>query len=631
MTAVQSTPVLDRVVVGPPAGRLPDAPGGTGPLRSRQLPVWRRPGALHTDRWSVLGLMVAVAVVTGIGSGRFPGLADDEGTYVAQAWSVRHGALAHYTYWYDHPPFGWLQLAALGWLPSVLHLGGGAVADVRLVMVAVAVLNVPLLFSLARRLRIGRVVSLVCTALYAFSPLTITLSRQVYLDSLAVPWVLGAFVLALSPRRHQWHQVAAGAVFAGAVLTKETTVVLLPALVWVLLRAAGPRMRAMTVTSFAIPFTLLASLYPLFAALRRELVPGPGHVSLVGALQFQLFSRAGSGSLWDAGSARHDLVADWIGQDRWLIGLGLVGALLALTWRPGRPITLALLLLAAPVIKPGGYLPAMYVTVALPLLALAAAAGATAVAVRLRDRRGAAVAVGAVAAVGLGLAVVPSYVVRDAAHMTTDVNTAHRSAGAFVAASVPRTATVMVDDSYWVDLVDHGWKGQWDGGAVWYYKLDLDSAATTEMPGGWRDVDYVVVSQQLRQDLTTQDLPETALAVRNSTLIASFGTRSEQVDVREVNNGRAHPKLPGYHTVLPTRAAAVGSVPKTVPTPAPKTVPTPAPKTVPTAAPGATAAPTTPPPLPAAPIFPVFPSGTAVPALPAAVQVPITPPGTASR
>lgn len=42
----------------------------------------------------------------------WPVFGDDEGTYTAQAWAVLHGDLAHYTYWYDHPPAGWIQLAA---------------------------------------------------------------------------------------------------------------------------------------------------------------------------------------------------------------------------------------------------------------------------------------------------------------------------------------------------------------------------------------------------------------------------------------------------------------------------------------------------------------------------------------
>ena len=50
---------------------------------------------------------------------------DDEGTYTSQAFSVlEDGRLAPYTYWYDHPPLGWIQLGFLVWLPQLLGLGG---------------------------------------------------------------------------------------------------------------------------------------------------------------------------------------------------------------------------------------------------------------------------------------------------------------------------------------------------------------------------------------------------------------------------------------------------------------------------------------------------------------------------
>ena len=58
------------------------------------------------------------------------------------------------------------------------------------------------------------------------------LPRTSALDNVATPWVLAAFVFALSPRRHLWAGAAAGACFAVAVLTKETTVIVLLALLW---------------------------------------------------------------------------------------------------------------------------------------------------------------------------------------------------------------------------------------------------------------------------------------------------------------------------------------------------------------------------------------------------------------
>jgi hypothetical protein len=50
-----------------------------------------------------------------INLGGSPQRVDDEGTYVAQAYAVsRLGDLSHYTYWYDHPPLGWIQIAVWG-------------------------------------------------------------------------------------------------------------------------------------------------------------------------------------------------------------------------------------------------------------------------------------------------------------------------------------------------------------------------------------------------------------------------------------------------------------------------------------------------------------------------------------
>ena len=71
-----------------------------------------RPSRLNPSL-PVLGILLmltaAVRLINLMGS---PARLDDEGTYMAQAYAVaKWGELAHYTYWYDHPPAGWLQLA----------------------------------------------------------------------------------------------------------------------------------------------------------------------------------------------------------------------------------------------------------------------------------------------------------------------------------------------------------------------------------------------------------------------------------------------------------------------------------------------------------------------------------------
>src|SRR3954465_9737148 len=101
------TTLAERPVA--PAHALPPGepdPGGTRQTGKRLL--------------LVAGLVV-IGVAHALNLAGWPRYFDDEGTYYSQAWAVEHlGSLAPYTYWYDHPPAGWLQMAALQWLPDLV-------------------------------------------------------------------------------------------------------------------------------------------------------------------------------------------------------------------------------------------------------------------------------------------------------------------------------------------------------------------------------------------------------------------------------------------------------------------------------------------------------------------------------
>ncbi|MEU2213186.1 glycosyltransferase family 39 protein, partial [Streptomyces hygroscopicus] len=324
-------------------------------------------------------VILAVAVrAWNIGGLPFPN--DDEGTYLAQAWAVRHAeGLAHYTYWYDHPPLGWIQLAAVSWLPSWLLPDLPAFVQGRIAMLPVAAATTALIWAVARRGGLNRRAAGGAALLHALSPLSVTLGRQIYLDNFAVLWVLAAFAFALSPRRHLWHHVGAGVCLAFAMLSKETIAVVLPAVVVALWQGSHRRTRAFSVAGFASGLLGTALLYPLYALLKNELLPGAGHVSLLGTLKFQLAGRAGTGSVFAPGTEAHALVRQWLDTDPVLPLAGLAATLvvLALPPRSGlrlRGPALAAVVLALVALRPGGYLPKMYIVQLLPFLAIALAA-----------------------------------------------------------------------------------------------------------------------------------------------------------------------------------------------------------------------------------------------------------------
>jgi hypothetical protein len=508
-----------------PATPQPATPQPAAQARSR-IVAWAWP----------LSVLALVAVVQGWNITGYPAIGDDEGTYLAQAWAVLHGhGLAHYTYWYDHPPLGWMQLATVFWLPDELMPGTLAVAAARLVMLVASLVSASLLYVLARRLRYARWAAALAVALFTLTPLAIAMQRQVYLDNIAIPWMLGAFVLAGSPRRHLWHHVAAGACAAVSVLSKETMLLVVPGLIVMLWQASHVSTRTYSLTGFASAFGLTGVSYPLYAALNRELFPGEGHVSLVGALLFQMHDRAGSGSMLSAGSGARALLDSWLYQDPTIVFAGAAAVIAALAVRRLRPVAIAGTVLVAIALRPGGYLPAMYVLQALPFFALALAgladSGVGLALTRLTVPR-VRTAVGAALAVALTATLLPAWYDGQRRALTTPANDRNAAAVAWITAQVPDPAhrRIVVDDALWLDMVRAGFVP--GTGAIWFYKLDLDPEVKATLPHGWRDIDYIVSSPILRQD--QNDLPTVDDLMAHSEVAAAFGDGDDRVEIRRV-------------------------------------------------------------------------------------------------
>ncbi|MDX3644012.1 ArnT family glycosyltransferase, partial [Streptomyces sp. MB09-02B] len=493
-------------------------------------------------------LLVAIMIVQGWNIADYPTLSDDEGTYLAQAWAVQEGrGLAHYTYWYDHPPFGWIQLAVLTWIPAQLAPESMTVGSMRGVMLLISAVSAVLVYVLGRRLSLPRWAAALGMALFGLSPLSVVLQREIFLDNIAVMWTLLAFCLAASPSRHLWHHFGAGIAAAAAVLTKETMLLVLPAVLLTMWRHSHRDTRKFAITGAVTACTLIGISYPLFALLKGELFPGAGHVSLWDGIVYQM-SRPGSGFILTEGTGSYGVLQSWLYYDRVLPLGGLAGALLLLvTWRwsvTARALAgpaLAVAILAGMALRPG-YLPAMYVLQALPFLALVLAGGTASVTHGvLRRWRGAterrpvtwaryvlALALAAAAAAY----VVPRWYDGNHTAMTFDANAPYQQAAEWLGREVddPADTRVLVDDALWLDLVHEGY--QPGLGVIWFYKADLDPAVTKTMPRGWRDLDYVVASPTVRRDAV--DLPNVKAAMENSTPVATFGTGEDRIEIRRI-------------------------------------------------------------------------------------------------
>ena len=518
--------------------RVPDpvpVPSGAAlpPPNRHRLRNWVR--AHWLSLLIVAGLLLVVGLVHAIGYDRFPArTTDDEGTYVSQAWAVLEWrTLAHYTYWYDHPPFGWITMAAYMWITDALQRLPTAVSAGREVMIWAKVISAAMMYLLGRRLGFHRLAAAGAVLLFGLSPLAVVFQRMVFLDNLAVMWTLAALALAASPKRSLAASTGSALCFALAILTKETTAVLFPALLLLLWQHTSPETRRYRIALFLTVLAGVSFTYPLYALLKNELLEGPGHVSLAWAVKWQLFERLPTGSVLDTTSDSYGIVRSWLDQDPWLLLAGVLLTPVALFSGRLRAVALALAIQAVMMLR-NGYLPYPYVIAMLPFAALVIAGVADQLGKGPAARGWPSMAAKVVGLLVVIAAVAASVVVvgpqwRGSLNrvMTEDQSQPPKQAVAYVTSHIPRGSTLLVDDNIWTDLVRQGF----DPNPVWFYKLDLDPAVRARYRNGWRDIDYVVL-RELNQSIL-RDLPLVAAAIEHSEVIASFG--DGEVTVRRVD------------------------------------------------------------------------------------------------
>lgn len=519
----------------------PNPPIAAGGQIEPSPEIHKPPSWLRRHAYGIATLVVLlniVALVAGVNMARYPLRFEDEGTYIAQAWAMQYrNSIAHYTYWYDHPFLGWSQIAGWDTLTNALGRYGTSVAAGREFMLVVTVASSGILYVIARRLGMHRPFAVAAVLLFVLCPLALTFHRFVLLDNVAVMWVLAAFALALTPRKHIGAVACSGACMAIAILSKETTAILLPALVYQLLQNSDRRNRRYSLAVFSVILLMLTAVYVLYAALKSELFPGNGHVSLIGTLVWQLHDRASSGSILTPGSGAQGLTSLWLGLDPWLLGLAALLMPLGLYYRRLRPITVALALQVLMLLRPG-YLPFPYVISMLPFAALIiVGVGHTTWTTRprvrqsiwrRRIRRGLVVAA-TLAVIGL---IAEPWSNKLTAAFTTDADEPSRQAVNWVAANASKNDRLVVDSGLWLDLVRQGFDSP---EAVWLYKTETDPAVTKQL-GGWNGIDYIAVTTATLSPVNQDTFPTLFEAKQHAVPVAIFGTGSSEITILKVNH-----------------------------------------------------------------------------------------------
>jgi hypothetical protein len=489
-------------------------------------------------------LLVLVGAVHAIGMWTFPRWVDDPGTYLSQAWSLQYQhALSPYSYIYDHAPAGWIQISLWSMLTNGFTRHESAIGFGNECMLIAKLASCALLYALGRRLHLSRFGAAAAVVLFGCCPLELMYSRWTFLDNLVTPWLLLSFLLASSPRKSISAATGAALSFAMAALTKETALVVLPALVWAMAQNLDRRNRPQVIAVAGFSGLLLMAMYPLYGLYKGELLERPGQNSLLGTARWQLVERESSGSLLDPSSPTSHAVGQWLAIDRYLLLAGLAAIPVALLGRRLRPAVLVLVIQWLVLVR-GGYVPFMQVVNLMPWSALLVGG---AVEIVTGNRRLATVrplssgrrparlpqrlrgATAGLAVVCLVAVLVGSWTPTLRQMLTVQQEPPLWSATRWLADNVPRDRVLVVHDSIWTDLVHHY---GFDPQPIIVYKLDTDPAVRETL----HRLDYLVVPNwYYATQAGVGKYPTLMEASRHAVVVARFGSGDDGVRIYRVS------------------------------------------------------------------------------------------------
>ena len=247
---------------------------------------------IQHDR-KALFILAALLIVVGLVQAQnmfgFPYYQHDEGTHIANGWSIATtGELSPYTYSYEDPPVGTMLLAVWNLATGGPSAFGFPVNSGRVLMLILHVITTGLIFMLTRKLANSTLAAIVATLVFAFSPLAVSLQRVVLLENIMIVWLLASFYLVIGEDRTLMHYLGSALLFGLAVLSKGSALFFLPALLYVILATAHQHHRRFASTMWVALAVFMVSFYPLYAQMKVELFPEGSalggdfpHVSLI--------------------------------------------------------------------------------------------------------------------------------------------------------------------------------------------------------------------------------------------------------------------------------------------------------------------------------------------------------------
>lgn len=515
-----------------------------------ELPKPARPVRKALPMWIELLTTVVSMLVCGIihacNMFHFPRYEMDEGTYMANAWAILNGLITPYPYGYGHPPLAWMQIASWVELTGGFFTFGNAMNSGRVLMLLYALVSNLLVYLLTRRLTESRIAALLALFIFSLSPLSTIYQRQVFLDNIAVFWLLLSLYLLLTGKSRLLYVVCSALSLGIAILCKEVFLLFVPALFYAVWLHTTTFQRKFALIAFTYVVVATSSLFVLLAILKGELFPYewhlPGdthkHLSMIGTFIAQGQRGQNEGSLLDSWHF-------WWSTDPVLMTLSIAAPLcnlLALRWNRKQFLCGLLSLSFWLLLMRGGVVFSFYLIPLIPITAINAALLSHALASRVGTliqepgnalftswkpishtpaRRAShqpnklRLAMQTLLLTALIALLVPYNLVHSQDALTEKPTAAQVQTLSWIREHVPRSAFIVINSYLYLDLREPGGQGVGIGATYPYAHVYINVATDPEIYGrllqnNWDRIDYIVADAEVLAYI--KNSPDTAPA-----------------------------------------------------------------------------------------------------------------------
>ncbi len=459
----------------------------------------------------------------------YPYYESDEGTYVSRAWSmIETGELAPYTYWYDHPPAGWIFIAlwdkALG---DNFFRFGTSIDTGRALMLFIHIITTGLVFYIVQRVTKNSLVAFFAGFLFSISPLMIYFQRRVLLDNIMIMWIMASVALLLMKRIKLYHYIISGTLFALAVLTKETAVMFgVPILSFVIFSKSKVSKSFRSIL-WLVSSISVASFYIMYAFLRGEFFPahiGNEHVSFIQTIIFQISRKGANLPFWNNGSDFMMVVSDWMSKDGTMVWIAIITILLAIfnaIWHKNIRLFLFLFLFYLLFLIRGGIVLNFYVIPLFPIFSII-------LAILLYNFLGIIFKTELKKTVGVlvlfSLVAVYYGFYAPTKHFFIDETSQQKNAILWIKNNLPEEASIAIDSYALVDIRDpHNINDKTFPNADWYYKINRDPVIRDKKyQSNWQNINYIALTHEMLKQIKTDNYPIVKEAYVNSWPIAEW-------------------------------------------------------------------------------------------------------------